>query len=267
MSEMNKTKKTDMFKVDPRAIVMDKTKNPRNFYGTRDEWKSHKASIKANGVKDAVLVKRVKGELHLVHGYRRMLAVMELLAEGVDIPLVKVEVAPRGYTEQQELMDHIILNSGKPLTPMEEAVVFQRLKDSGMTQVEIADALGKTQGAVSNTMKLAKLPERIQDYINEGLVSGSLVMHMLKANKNNYEQVTLQLISAIERNDGSQQKITEKNVVIKRVSKYHKLFSGSIEVLREQNVSESKITKVEKIMEALDAETPEAMAEQILAVL
>ena len=75
------------------------------------------------------------------------------------------------------------------------------------------------------------------------------------------------MTSHIERLDGSKQKVTEATITVQRVSKYHKRFSGSIEVLRERNVSESKIAKVEAIMEALETETAEELADKLLVIL
>lgn len=268
MSEtINPTKKKDLHLIDPRSIIVDFSTNPRVYYGTPEEQKKLKESIRVNGVKDPLLITNTKEGPVLNHGFCRMKAVLELLAEGVDIAYVPCIPTARGYNEEQALLDHVTLNSGRPLTPMEKAGLYKKLINLQWTQKQIAEATGETQGAISNILKLADLPMRIQNYINEGLVSGSLVMHMLKHHKNDYQAVTLRLISAIERNDGSKQKVTEKTVAVQRVSKYHKRFSGSIEVLRERNVDAQKISKVEAIMEALETETAEELADKLLAIL
>ncbi len=268
MSEtINPNKKKDLHLIDPRSIIVDFSTNPRVYYGTPEEQKKLKESIRVNGVKDPLLVTNTKEGPVLNHGFCRMKAVLELLEEGVDIAYVPAIATARGYNEEQALLDHVILNSGRPLTPMEKAGLYKKLINLQWTQKQIAEATGETQGAISNILKLADLPMRIQNYINEGLVSGTLVMHLLKTHKNDYQAVALRLISSIERNDGTKQKVTEKTVTVQRVSKYHKRFSGSIEVLRERNVDAQKISKVEAIMEALETETAEELADKLLAIL
>lgn len=258
-STLNKAKKKDIHLLDPRGISFDPENNPRQFYGTDQAWKEFKNSIKVNGVQMPISIKRTSDGIVLVHGYRRMKAVMELIEEGIDIKYVKAEAVAKGYNEEKELLDHLTLNSGLPLTPMEEAIVFQRLIDRGWTQKEIGDAVGKTQGKVSNTLKLANLPKRIQNYINEGLVSGTLVSQLLKANKNNYQEVTLQLIGKIEQNDGSKKKVTEKSVAVKRPSKYHKLFTDAVAELKNRKASKDTLSKAVTLMQCLDG-SPEELA-------
>ena len=165
------------------------------------------------------------------------------------------------------MLDHIIRNTGKPLTAMEEAGIYKTMIGKGYKQTEIGKLVGKTQGAISNILKLTETSKVVQNYINDGLIASSLVMKLVKTHKD-HKVVERIVVNAIEKLDGSKdKKVTEKTVMVKRVSKYHKLFTGSIEVMRSNKVSDSKIAKVEAIMEALDVETPEALADAILAVL
>ena len=46
---------------------------------------------------------------------------------------------PRGYNEEDELIDHLSQNSGKSMTPFEQATVFKKLGEKGYSQVEIAN--------------------------------------------------------------------------------------------------------------------------------
>lgn len=265
MSEtLNPNKKKDLHLIDPRKIIVDHETNARKFYGTAEAQRSLKESIRVNGVRDPLLVTNTKEGPVLNHGFCRMKAVTELLEEGVDIPYVPCQATARGYNEEQALVDHVILNSGKPLTPMEKAGLYKQLINRQWTQAKIAEATGETQGAISNILKLANLPMRIQNYINEGLVSGSLITQLLKNHKNDYEAVALKIISAVESNDGTKKKVTEKNVKVKRVSKYRKRFESSIEILRERKVSDNKIANYTAIMDAVEnSESPEELADKL----
>lgn len=264
---VNQRTRKSIFKVDPREIIFNSENNPRKFYGTKEEWKAHKESIRQHGVKDAIKIQNTREGTILVHGYRRLIAVMELIAEGVDIEFIKCEVMPVNYTEEQILMDHITLNSGLSLTPLEESGIYQQLMNYGWTQKQIATSVGKTQGAISNTLKLASLPMRVQTYINEGLVSSSLVMHLIKHHKNDYKLVEKALTKVIEMDDGVKTKVTAQTVMVKRVSKYHKLFSGVIDEMVKRNSPKIRIQKAEAILVALDSKTPDEFVDAILEVL
>jgi ParB family chromosome partitioning protein len=265
MSEdFNKQQKRDLLMIDPRQIVVNTDENPRVDYG---DMKALEASIEINGVKDPIKVQKGKDGIVLIHGFRRMTAVNNLLARGVEVARVPCIAVARGYNKDDALFDHFIENSGKNLTPLEEAHLFKSLNDRGFSQAEIAKKIGKTQGAVSHTMRLTQTTKKVQNLINEGVVAATLVQKVIKECDGDQEMVERKLISAVESLEGTKKnKVTESVVKVKRVSKYHKLFSASIDVLREQNVSEKKIAKVQTIMDALE-ESPEKMAEVIASVL
>jgi ParB/RepB/Spo0J family partition protein len=262
---LNETSRRNMFFMDPRGIMFDPAENPRVDYG---ELKELEASIAQHGVKDPIWIKNTPEGPKLIHGFRRMTATMNLINRGEDVARIPCIPVPKGYSEEDALLDHIIRNSGKPLTAMEEAGVYKTMIGKGYKQTEIAKMVGKTQGAISNILKLSQTSKVVQNYINEGLIASSLVMKLIKEQKNDHKAVERIVVNAIEKLDGTKnKKVTDKTVMVKRVSKYHRMFTGSLEVMRENSVDEKKIAKVEAIMEALDADSPEALADQILAIL
>lgn len=263
MTQYNDTTRRNMFFIDPRTIEYDPSDNPRVDYGNLKELEN---SIAEHGVKDPITTQTVKGKVKLVHGFRRLTATMNLIKQGVDVARIPCIPVAKGYTEEDAILDHIIRNTGKPLTAMEEANVYKSLMNRGYKQTELAKLVGKSQGAVSNILKLSECTKITQNYINDGLIAASLVMGLMKQLKDP-KAVETKVTNAINSLDTKTKKVTAKTIMVKRVSKYHKLFTCSIETLREQNVSEDKIQKLESIMEALDAESPEQFTEQILAVL
>lgn len=266
--EINKTKKGDLFKVDPRTIIFDASENPRKFYGTPAEKKELRESIRINGVEVPLKITNTPDGPKLVHGYRRMDAVMSLIEEGVDIKYVKCETVGRGYTEEDALLDHITLNSGRPLSPMEQAGIFKALINLEWTQKQIAERTGMTQSNVSNILKLAEMPMKLQNMINHGQVASTMVISLIKTCKDDYKKVETILESTLERFGETKTKVTQKDVAVTpRPSKYHRMFAKSLEFLQEQRVSEAKIAKVQSIMEALDAESPEDLAVALLKIV
>jgi ParB family chromosome partitioning protein len=58
------------------------------------------------------------------------------------------------------------------LTPLEEAAAFQQLiEDFGLTHEQVADRIGKSRSAVSNTLRLLGLPPTVQHYLADGKLS------------------------------------------------------------------------------------------------
>jgi len=263
MSEIKAPSRRNMFFHDPRSIIFNPAENPRVDYGNLKELE---ASILAHGVKDPISIKNTPEGPKLMHGFRRMTATMNLINRGEDIARIPTIPVGKGYNDEDALIDHVIRNSGKPLTAMEEAGIFKSLIGKGYKQTEIAKLVGKTQGAISNIIKLTEMSKRVQNYINDGLITSSLVIGLMKEHKNN-DVVENLVVNAVGKLDDSNKKVTAKTIMVKRVSKYHKLFSGSIEHMRSTNVDDSKIAKVEALMEALESKTPEEMSEAILAVI
>ena len=59
------------------------------------------------------------------------------------------------------------------LNPVEEARGYQRLVELGMKQTEISAKLSKSQSAISNAIRLLKLPASTLKYVREGRLTGS----------------------------------------------------------------------------------------------
>ena len=61
---------------------------------------------------------------------------------------------------------------GENLTPLETAAAYQALMDGfGLTKDQLARRLGKSRAAVTNTLRLVRLPEEIQTLLGEGKLS------------------------------------------------------------------------------------------------
>jgi ParB family chromosome partitioning protein len=58
------------------------------------------------------------------------------------------------------------------LNPIEEALAYRRLADdSGLTQDQIAEAVGKDRSTVANFMRLLKLPREVRENVGAGSLS------------------------------------------------------------------------------------------------
>ena len=128
--ETNATKRTDIFLIDPRNIVvMD------NFNVRRDfDLNELKEQIKAKGVLNPITVIPFKDEngkelYKLVDGERRYRATMEAIGEGANIPWIKALKAPKDATTEDLYIEQMMRNEGKRFTEYECALMFRRFKE------------------------------------------------------------------------------------------------------------------------------------------
>lgn len=102
----------------------------------------------------------------LIMGERRLRAAT---AAGLDtIPAVIRDTA-----DEDMLRDALLENLHRAnLNPLEEASAYQQLLDDfGITQQQLADRLGRSRPQVTNTLRLLKLPEKIQSQVASGVLS------------------------------------------------------------------------------------------------
>ena len=265
--EINKSQKSDLLKLDPRIIEIDHESNPRVDYG---DIEALKRSILERGVRVPIKVQKVKGEDRyiLIHGFRRMTAVMALIKDGHDIPRISAIPMPLNYSAEDILFDHFTENDGQRLNPLEEAELFKRLNDLGYKQAEIAHKIGRTASHVSQMMKLANASKFVKDTITEGKIACTLVLKVLNTYKDDPAQAEAHIRSALARLEGTgAQKVTEKTITVIRKSKYQKRFESALETLRERETPKAKLEKIKAIVALFEEEDTATLAEKLLAII
>ena len=126
------------------------------------------SSIAQIGVLQPILVRAIAGEAHyeLIAGERRWRAADR--AGLSTIPAIIRTGDDLGSIEQA-LVENL---HRQDLTPLEEAAAFQQLiEDFGLTHEQVADRIGKSRSAVSNTLRLLGLPPTVQHYLADGKLS------------------------------------------------------------------------------------------------
>ena len=126
-------------------------------------------SIKANGVIQPILVRRTGSTYRIIAGERRWRAALR--AGLLKVPVVVRDV-PEG-SENQLLELALVENvQREDLNPVDEALAYQRLADEfGLTQDQIAAAVGKDRSSVSNYLRLLKLPDEVRGDLATGVLS------------------------------------------------------------------------------------------------
>jgi ParB family chromosome partitioning protein len=126
------------------------------------------SSIAQIGVLQPILVRPIAGEAHfeLIAGERRWRAADR--AGLATIPAI-VRTGDDLDSIEKALVENL---HRQDLTPLEEAAAFQQLiEDFGLTHEQVADRIGKSRSAVSNTLRLLGLPPTVQHYLADGKLS------------------------------------------------------------------------------------------------
>jgi ParB family transcriptional regulator, chromosome partitioning protein len=125
------------------------------------------ASITSVGVLQPVVLSRAEdGTLYLIAGERRWRAARKA-------GLATIPAVIRRATGETTLVEALVENlQRQDLTPLEEAHAFkQLLENTGMSQDAVAERVGKSRPAVSNTLRLLQLPGTVQRMIDNGSLS------------------------------------------------------------------------------------------------
>ena len=125
------------------------------------------ASIRTLGLIQPITVRKVaEGRYQIISGERRFKACN--MAGMTMIPAYVRDADDRGMLEMA-IVENI---QRENLDPIETALSFQRLIDEcNLTQEEMADRVGKKRASVANTIRLLKLPVKVQHDLKVGLLS------------------------------------------------------------------------------------------------
>jgi ParB family chromosome partitioning protein len=126
-------------------------------------------SIKANGVIQPIVVRRMGDHFQIIAGERRWRAAK--LAGLRRVPIAVREVAPG---QEQSLLEMALVENiqREDLNPIEEALAYRRLADDfHLKQEDIASAVGKDRASVANYLRLLRLPDEVRTEVASGRLS------------------------------------------------------------------------------------------------
>ncbi len=146
--------------------LIDRNENqPRKNFDEK-ALKELAQSIKVHGIIQPLIVQKNGSRYQIIAGERRFRAARMA-------GLKKVPVIVKNYTAEQISEVSIIENlQREDLNPIEAARAISNLiKNYGLTQDVVADKIGKSRPAVTNTLRLLTLPEEIIALIEQGKLS------------------------------------------------------------------------------------------------
>ena len=123
-------------------------------------------SIKQYGVISPILVKQRDDYYEIIAGERRWRAAK--LAGLKKVPVIVRELTDREVVEIS-LIENI---QREDLNPVEEAKAYQRLlEEFSLKQDEIAARVSKSRTTITNSLRLLKLNEKVQEMLVDGMIS------------------------------------------------------------------------------------------------
>ena len=123
-------------------------------------------SIKQYGIIEPLIVQQKENRFEIIAGERRWRAAR--IAGIKEVPVII-----KKYSEKEIFTISLIENiQREDLNPIEEATAYQKLiKELNLKQDEVAEKVAKSRTAITNSMRLLKLDERVQQMLIDEMIS------------------------------------------------------------------------------------------------
>ncbi len=146
----------------PTSAIRPSTRQPRRSFPEAG-IKELAASIREVGILQPLVVRSTTDGFELIAGERRLRAAREA---GLDRVPVLIRQAGENESVELALVENL---QREDLNPLETAAAYQALMEGfGLTKEQLARRLGKSRAAVTNTLRLAHLPEQIRTLLEDG---------------------------------------------------------------------------------------------------
>ncbi len=149
-----------------RISQIEPNKNQPRTKFDEDSLNEMADSIKKYGVIQPLIVVKRKGFYELIAGERRWRAAR--LAGLKEVPVVI-----KDYDDQQVVEIALIENiQREDLNPIEEALAFDRLiREFDLKQDEVAERVSKSRTTITNSLRLLKLSEKVQEMLIDDMLT------------------------------------------------------------------------------------------------
>ncbi len=176
-------KKTSEVMVKISRVEPNKSQPRKQF--NEDALLELSESIKQYGILQPLLVSDKKDYYEIIAGERRWRAAKMA-------GLKEVPVLIREFNDQEIVEISLIENiQREDLNPIEEALAYKRLMDEfQMKQDEIAERVSKSRTAVTNSMRLLKLDDRVQQMLIDDMISSGHARALLAIDNPNVQAET-----------------------------------------------------------------------------
>lgn len=190
-------------------------------------------SIKQFGIIQPLIVQEKNGFYEIIAGERRWRAAK--LAGLKEVPVIV-----KDYSDLEVVEISLIENIQREnLNPIEEALAYKRLlNEFNLKQDEVAERVSKSRTAVTNSMRLLKLDERVQQMVIDDMLSTGHARALL-----GIEDPELQAATAA--------KVFDEKLSVREIEKLVKqIQNGKPEKKKEEKVHDFIYTDLEEKMKA-----------------
>ena len=147
------------FEEVPVTAIRPNAHQPRRNF-SEASIKELAASIREVGILQPLVIRSTETGFELIAGERRLRAAKEA---GLDRIPVLIRQAEESESMEMALVENL---QREDLNPLETASAYQALMDGfGLTKDQLAHRLGKSRAAVTNTLRLTRLPKSIQEMV------------------------------------------------------------------------------------------------------
>ena len=194
------------------SLVDPKSDQPRKHFD-KEALEQLSVSIIENGLLQPILVRAYgEGRYQIIAGERRFRA--SKLAGLTEIPAIILDKDDR-RAAQIALIENV---QREDLNPVEEALAYKSLAEEyDMTQEELSLKVGKSRGAIANTVRLLDLPDEILTLVASGELSAGHARTLLGVK--NQDNMLLLAQRAVE-DDLSVRQLEEEVKKINKLSHY-----------------------------------------------
>lgn len=209
------------------------------------------ASIKAHGVIQPIIVRKIGDKYEIIAGERRYKA--SALAG-----LTKIPAIIRNLDDKESSKVALLENlQRKNLSAIEEARTYQKILDlDEMTQYELAKTMGKSQPAVANKLRLLTLPDEVQDALLKERISERHARSLLNLENENDQVEMLH-------------KIINNRMTVRELDEEIKAKNGMnpLQGLESKDtISKEPIEKVQTPVQKYEAERPIETIDKLLNI-
>ena len=232
-------------------------------------------SIKQFGIIQPLIVQKQDDYYEIIAGERRWRAAK--LAGLKEVPVII-----KNYTEQERVEIALIENiQREDLNPIEEALAFRRLlTEFELKQDELAERVSKSRTAVTNSMRLLKLDERVQQMVVDEKISTGHARALLAvedkeqqytlANKIFDEKLSVRETERLMKNfqkekENKKSQTTENEFIYKGIEEKIKMILGTKVTVNHKKNNKGRIEieyysneELERIMDLLESIHQEA---------
>lgn len=205
------------------SLIEPNREQPRKIFD-EEQLRELAESIKEYGVLQPLLVQKKGDYYEIIAGERRWRAAK--IAGIKEVPVVV-----REYSKQKTMEIALIENVQRAdLNPIEEAKAYQTLiQEFGMKQEEVAARVSKNRATVTNSLRLLKLDDRVQEMLIQGQISGGHARTLLSLeDKDSQYHIA--------------KKVVENQLSVREVEKLVKLLTIPPKPKKEKNTEDNDLS-------------------------